>query len=667
LRVVINIEANGLDPSKIWCIVCKDIDTGVIYEWRNPTDDSTAARSFSDFANNVKLWIGHNLIGYDLPNIRKLLNQSCGLDDLWARSLQSRGNDTPLGHIDTLIISKLVDYPREGHSTEHFAKEFGIDKPKQPPYSQFSEELVTYCRLLVEIGHRIYGKYIRFISNSSYHDAILLEHQFQLIVNRLRSNGFAFNGKKAETFLRTVETELGKLDKEIEDAFPPREVLIREFTPKLTKHGTISRSSVPRSLQENIHQYEAGVVYRHTKLEAFNPASHKQLIDVLTEAGWSPTDKTKTHLDLERTINKLKYQKHKEPAVDLELQKSYDTINKLKKYGWKINEQNLSTLPDTAPAPARSLAQRILLEARRRTLTEWLSLVQDDGRIHGDFYGIGAWTHRMAHQKPNTANIPNEFDTAGKKKLLGKEMRSLWCAPRNRLLVGVDAEGIQLRIFAHYINDPEFTKALVEGKKDDKSDPHSLNQRILGSVCKSRAAAKRFIYALLLGAGLPKLAEILGASEDETRVALDRLMERYTGFAHLKETLIPGDARRGYFVGLDGRPVRIPGDTAGLRRHLCMSGYLQNGEAVVMKRACVLWHKQLDDEEIEYMLVNFVHDEWQTECQNNVDIALRIAHKQADALRIVGEELGLKCPLAGSFYNEDLKDYTIATNWAYTH
>jgi hypothetical protein len=34
----------------------------------------------------------------------------------------------------------------------------------------------------------------------------------------------------------------------------------------------------------------------------------------------------------------------------------------------------------------------------------------------------------MAHQNPNTANIPNEFDTAGKRKLLGKELRSLYGA-----------------------------------------------------------------------------------------------------------------------------------------------------------------------------------------------------------------------------------------------
>jgi DNA polymerase-1 len=409
-----------------------------------------------------------------------------------------------------------------------------------------------------------------------------------------------------------------------------------------------------------------GQTYRHTKTEAFNPSSHKQIIDVLGNAGWQPTDKTKTHIDTERTVNQLKFRR-RNAEDDLTYQQSLDKLETLKKSGWKVNETNLDTLPSSAPMPARLLAKRILLESRRRTLTEWLGLVTDENnpRIHGRFYGIGAWTHRMAHQNPNTANIPNEFDTAGKKKLYGKELRSFWCAPKNRLLVGCDAEGIQLRIFAHYINDPEFTKALVEGKKDDKTDPHSLNQRILGSVCKSRAAAKRFIYALLLGAGIGKLTEILGCSGGEAQEALDRLLVRYTGWKYLKEEVFPKDAKRGWFEGLDGRAVRIPGETEGTRRHLAMSGYLQNGEAVCMKKATLLWWPKL--KEYDAKIVNFVHDEWQVECPNNTEIALIIARMMADSLREVGEELQLKCPLAGSYYNDDLQDYTIATNWSKTH
>ena len=73
--------------------------------------------------------------------------------------------------------------------------------------------------------------------------------------------------------------------------------------------------------------------------------------------------------------------------------------------GWAVNEDNLSTLPDNAPAGARKLAQWLTLEGRRSSLVEWMGQVQGDGRIHGTTLHIGAWTQRCAHKNPNTANI----------------------------------------------------------------------------------------------------------------------------------------------------------------------------------------------------------------------------------------------------------------------
>jgi len=646
MRVVIDIEANALkNPTKVWLVVCKDINKGDYHVFRRPSEDSSEALRFLEFAKRVDCWIGHNLLGYDWPVLVDLL-----------------GLRIPNIHeisIDTLIISKLVDYPRQGHSVEDYGLEFGLEKGKHSDWSKYSLDMESYCIRDVDITERIYRKYEKYIRKPERQASIRLEHEFQLICNDLEKNGFAFNTAKAQQLLTKVQSELDSLDKDILSSFPPREVLIREFTPRATKFGTISKTSVPRSLWSWIPDYEIGRSYRHTHLVPFNPSSHKQIIDVLNDARWKPSDKTKTHIETERAVNLGKFDNGLTEA------QAYAKLEILKKVGWKINETNLETLPTAAPLPARSLAKRILLESRRRTLTEWLALVTPDGRIHGRFYGLGAWTHRMAHQAPNTANIPNEYDTAGKKKLLGKELRSLWCAPRNRLLVGVDAEGIQLRIFAHYINDPHFTEALVNGKKEDKTDPHSLNQSILGPVCKTRQAAKRFIYALLLGAGQSKLREILECSEQDANEAYTRLLGRYTGFAYLKEKVIPIDAKRGWFVGLDGRAVRIPGDNVGTRRHLCMSGYLQNGEAVVMKLATLRWWSRLGD--YDARLVNFVHDEWQAECPNNMEVALALAKTMSDSLQQVGEDLKLKCPLAGSFYNDDLKDYTIHTNWSKTH
>lgn len=645
MRVVLDIEANGLEnPTKVWCVVVKDIDSGALHVFRE--GDYEKLKTFLEACEQV---IGHNILEYDCPVLQRLHGINLSVSKV----------------IDTLIISRLVDYSRkDGHSLEQYGLEFNFPKGSFKDFSKFTPEMEEYCVRDVEITHRVYDHYRWVLDDHAWDRSIRLEHDFQNIVNTLHTNGFYFDTVRANRLLERVQKELEELDGKILSSFPPKLKPIREIHPKVTKHGTLSRTDFRFVKDGNLSDYNGGPFTRCQWID-FNPASVKQVVEVLNTAGWKPTDKTATHIEAERELHRASWGKQPIKAEDLTLLEH--KLANLKKTGWKINENNLITLPSTAPSSARLLARRILLESRRRTLTEWLGLVSADQRIHGKFVGLGAWTHRMAHQNPNTANIPGEFQLDGSKKLYGKEMRSLWCVPKNRLLVGVDAEGIQLRIFAHYIDDKEFTDALVRGRKDDKTDPHSLNQRILGRVCKSRAAAKRFIYALLLGAGIGKLTEILECEVSEAREALDRLLERYTGFKILKESVLPLDGRRGYFEGLDGRKVPIPGETPGSRTHLAMSGYLQNGEAVVMKKACLLWHEELRRQQLEFFLVNFVHDEWQTEVPNDLTLAIKVAKVQAESLKLVGEELGLKCPLAGSYWNDDHHDWTIGKTWYQTH
>lgn len=633
MKCVIDIEANSLvRPTQIWLIVCQDIDTDKIYIFRNVTTNDEEAKRFLSFAKDVELYIGHNLLEYDLPVCGSLLGDSF--------------HYSADRCIDTLIVSRLMHYSRDaGHSLESYGKEFGLPKIKFNDWTKWSQEMEDYCVQDVLINRRIYEHFQRHIFDARWNDAIRTEHRFQLLVNDLHTNGFGFNRSRAESLLRGVSQELEKLDTEILKAFPPRLELIREIHPKVTKHGTLSKTDFRWVSDGDLSEFNGGPFSR-CEWVPFNPSSHKQLIDVLSLAGWKPTDKTTTHIQLERDLSRQKWAREKINPLDI--QEQYVKLNKLKKYGWKINEENLATLPKNAPSPARSLAKRILLESRRRTLTEWLGLVQDDNRIHGKFLGIGTWTHRMATQKPNMQNIPNEYDEQQRVKYLGKELRQLWQAPRNRLLVGVDAEGIQLRLLAHYIDEAEFTHALVHGKKSDKTDPHSLNQRILGSVCKSRQAAKRFIYALILGAGLGKLAEILECSDDEAQEALDRIMERYQGWSNLKRTVFPNDAKKGYIIGLDGRKVALPGDTPGERRHLAMSAYLQNGESICIKCAAIKFDPELKKIDERARLVNIVHDEYVIECSNSLDKAKKIKRLVCDAIEETGRDLKLLCPLAGS-------------------
>ena len=63
---------------------------------------------------------------------------------------------------------------------------------------------------------------------------------------------------------------------------------------------------------------------------------------------------------------------------------------------------------------------------------------------------------------------------------------------------------------------------------------------------------------------------------------------------------------------------------------------------------------------IPFQQINFVHDEWQTLVMTeNEDVAVRLGELQAEAIKLAGEKLNVRCPLSGS--------YRIGKNWAETH
>lgn len=659
---VCDIETNRLwNPDTIWVIVCRDIDDETKTRvFLKPQDNP---QDFVQFASQVELWVGHNFIGFDKPNLEKLL-----------------GVHIPLHRIcDTLVVSRLLDYGRDGgHSLEAYGEEFGIPKVLKVDYSQFNDTLVNRCIIDTLINLKVYYKYntkgylkgyLRYIASYSsplskdnlkvtgstigttssnlWTRPLITEHKMALICHQLHVNGFYFQITEAKALLKEIEDQLLSINNELFAIFPPRAALVKEVHPRRTKYGTLNRKDFRFVKDGDLSDY-SGDPFSLIKWVPFNPDSTKQLVRVLNEAGWKPTSKTKGHIELERELSFKR-------GLDLQSDPRYIKLVEYRKSGYKIDETNLSTLPASAPEPAKKLANRILLESRRRTLVEWIALYNPNTfSIHGQFNHIGSWTHRMSHTTPNTANIPRED------KLYGSRMRALWGAAPGKLLIGVDAVGIQLRVLAHYINDDNFTKELLSG------DVHTLNKQALGSVCKDREVAKTFIYAWLLGAGVGKIAEILECTRSAANSALDQFTEAYPGLKKLKEKQIPQDAARGYFKGLDGRLVKIWGKTESERRHLAMSGYLQNGEVIVMKEACILWNERLADENIPFWQSDLVHDEYQTVTINDMNTALYIANVQAESIRQAGELLNLNCPMDGSFTTKK-GDYTIGPNWLITH
>jgi DNA polymerase-1 len=229
----------------------------------------------------------------------------------------------------------------------------------------------------------------------------------------------------------------------------------------------------------------------------------------------------------------------------------------------------------------------------------------------------------------------------------------MWICEKDTWLVGTDMEGAHLRIFAHLINDEKFIEALVNGRKEDGTDPHTVNKRVLGDICVDRDRAKTFVFTYLNGGAAPKVSEIFNCSVKLAKEALDTFVRNYPGLAKLKDEDFPGWAERGYFQGIDGRLVMC--DSA----HLMMGAVLQNMESVLMKYANKIWRDELDRLGIRYKQVNWVHDEWVTEVSGDRDTAEIVGRVQSMAIKRVGEMFKLRCPMAG--------EYKVGKNWLEVH
>jgi len=214
-------------------------------------------------------------------------------------------------------------------------------------------------------------------------------------------------------------------------------------------------------------------------------------------------------------------------------------------------------------------------------------------------FNIGTPTFRQTHKI--IANLPSG------KATLGKEFRELFIAPPGKVLVSADSAGCQLRLLAHFMQDPEFTKEVLEG------DVHQKNADILTEAVRKasgisthiveRYLAKPFIFAFLYGAGGAKLARILGISEKIGNKLKEHFQKAYPKLDELiQDTQLTVDMQ-GFIYGLDDRPIYC--DTT----HKALNYLIQGAEAVVMKATILMIDKRLKEAGIDFKLLLFYHDE----------------------------------------------------------
>ena len=154
MKYVIDLESNGLynEVSTINWIVLKDIDTNKIIQ----VDVNQALKLLS----KAELIIGHNIIKYDIPVLKKLYGfktKAKVFDTLVAtRLIWSDLTDSDMKRVHT------INYPRSlvnRHSLKAWGIRFGNYKQQiHTDWSVFTQEMLEYCIQDVEVTHTLYQK-----------------------------------------------------------------------------------------------------------------------------------------------------------------------------------------------------------------------------------------------------------------------------------------------------------------------------------------------------------------------------------------------------------------------------------------------------------------------------------------------------------------------------
>lgn len=331
------------------------------------------------------------------------------------------------------------------------------------------------------------------------------------------------------------------------------------------------------------------------KITIFNPGSRKQIGERLISLGWKPQKFTETG----------------QAIVD-------ETI------------LDAVTIPE-----AQVIGEYLMIQKRVGLLNSWLLNVQDDGRIHGRVNTLGTVTGRMSHNKPNLGQIPSL------NKPYGQECRELFTVEDGHVLVGTDLAGIELRCLAHYMQDDEWTEALLNG------DIHQKNADAAGV---SRPTAKTMVYALLYGCGITKLASILETNNKEANLVLFNFYKNTPNLRKLMDK-IQKIATKGYVPSLNGGRIQVRHD------HAALNTLLQGCGATIAKQWCVTAHRNLRLAKIPAKQVAIVHDEIQIEVP--VEYAEQVAEIMVASAKEAGEQLGFRVPVDA--------EAKIGKNWYETH
>ena len=351
--------------------------------------------------------------------------------------------------------------------------------------------------------------------------------------------------------------------------------------------------------------------------ESFNINSNPQLREILFDKLELPVVKrTKTGPSTDASVlETLAADGHRLPTLLLE----YRQLEKLR-----------STYADTIPRLAHA----------------------DTDRVHTSYNQTVAATGRLSSSDPNLQNIPIRTE-------IGREIRRGFIPADGHRFLAADYSQIELRILAHYSEDPAFVEAFRAGE-----DIHRQTAALIFGVEREavsremRDRAKTVNFAVIYGVGGFSLGKQLGIPPAEAKEFIAAYFERFPGVRAYLDRQIELAREQGYVETLTGRRRYIPEiksrnfNIRSFGERAATNAPIQGSSADLIKIAMIRIQEALEAGNLGARMLVQVHDELLFEVpEGRVDDLLALVTEKMEGAAELKVPLVVESGVGESWYD----------------
>jgi len=288
-------------------------------------------------------------------------------------------------------------------------------------------------------------------------------------------------------------------------------------------------------------------------------------------------------------------------------------VIKRTKTGSSTDVEVLEKLSDKHDCPRLVLDYRSLVKLKNTYLDNLTAFVNPKtGRIHASFNQIGAATGRLSCSDPNLQNIPIRTDE-------GRRIRLAFVPgdPQRNVLLTADYSQIELRILAHFTQEPALLAAFAADEDIHRAVAAEVFGVPLEKVTRDqRGQAKTINFGIIYGVSAFGLARrIEGLTVQSAADLIAAYNKRFPSIQRFLDQCVMEARTQGYVQTILGRRRPIPEINSGIvslrnaGERMAINSVVQGSAADLIKMAMNKIHRRLQQENRPSRMLLQVHDE----------------------------------------------------------